>query len=118
MRDSIAELDPYREPQLPRTTALKLADILASRGAYEQAARWCAEVRQTLNGDDLTDAIAVDSLEGFFTAVAGSHAEGERLSSQAVRLAATTDMYELHIGVGKSGSARTLALVRQAARGT
>ena len=61
-----------------------LADILATRGAYEEAARWCAEVREMLNEDDLTDVIAVDSLEGFLAAAAGSHAEGERLSRQAV----------------------------------
>ena len=87
-----------------------LADILASRGAYEEAARWCAEVREMLNEDDLVDVIAVDSLEGFLAAAAGSHAEGERLSRQAVELATTTDMYECN-GRSQEWHARTLALV-------
>ncbi len=110
MRASIAELDRLGNLSYRGTTALMLADILASRGAYEEAARWCAEVREVLNEDDLADVIAADSLEGFLAAVAGSHVEGERLSSQAVRLATTTDMYEWN-GRSQEWHARTLALV-------
>lgn len=65
--------------------------------------------RETLNEDDLTDAVAVDSLEGFLTAAAGSHAEGERLSDRAVGLAATIDMYESKARAYE-WRARTLAL--------
>ena len=92
------------------TTALLLADVLASRGAYEEAARWCAEVRETLNEDDLYDAISVDSLEGFLAAFEGSHAEGERLSDRAVEIASTIDMYNLKARAYE-WHARTLALV-------
>ena len=109
MRASIAELDRLGNRSYRGTTALMLADVLATRGAYEEAARWCAEVRETLNEDDLADVIAVDSLEGFLAAVGGSHAEGERLSARAVGLAATSDMYEW--GGRNEWHARTLALV-------
>ena len=110
LRASIAELDRLGNLSYRGTTTLMLADILATRGAYEEAARWCAEVRETLNEDDLADVVAADSLEGFLAAAAGSHAEGERLSGQAVRLATTTDIYEW-IGRAYEWHARTLALV-------
>lgn len=87
-----------------------LADALANRGAYEEATRWCAEMRETLNEDDLADVIAVDSLERFLAAAAGSHTESERLSRRAVELATTTDMYEWN-GRAYEWHARMLALV-------
>jgi hypothetical protein len=37
-----------------RQTALMLADLLATRGAYDEAARWCSVVRDTIREDDLT----------------------------------------------------------------
>ena len=93
---------------------MQLADLLASQGDYEQAAQWCSEVRKTLNEDDLTDAIGVDSLEGFLAAVAGSHAEAERLSTKAITAAETTDFYELRANA-YYWHARSLALNGQLA---
>ena len=110
LRASIVELDRLGNLGYRGTTALMLADILASRGAYDEAARWCAEVREMLNEDDLVDVIALDSLEGFLAAAAGSHAEGERLSRRAVTLATTTEMYECN-GRSQEWHARTLAIV-------
>jgi tetratricopeptide (TPR) repeat protein len=110
LRAGIAELDRFASHGYRGTTALQLADVLAVRGEHEEAARWCAEVRETLNEDDLTDAVAANSLEGFLAAVSGSHAEGERLSEQAVGLAATIDMYESK-GRAYEWHARTLSLV-------
>jgi len=94
LRAGVDELDRLGNGSYRGTAALLLADILASRGAYEEAARWCTEVRETLNDDDLTDVISADSLEGFLAAVAGSHAEGRRLSDRAIALASTVDMYD------------------------
>lgn len=110
LRRSLAELDRLGNRSYRGTMALKLADALASRGEYEEAATLCAEVRQTLNDDDLTDVIAADSLEGFLAAVAGSRADGEQLSDRAVGLAATIDLYEAKAGAYE-WRARTLALV-------
>jgi class 3 adenylate cyclase/tetratricopeptide (TPR) repeat protein len=109
LRRGVAELDQLGNRSYRGTTAMLLADVLACRGEYEEAARWCAEVRESLNEDDLVDAISVDSLEGFLLAAAGSHAEGERLSDRAVELADTTDFYEER-GRAYQWRARTLAL--------
>ena len=114
LREGIAELDRLGNRSYRGTVAVQLADLLASQGDYEQAAQWCSEVRQTLNEDDLTDAIGVDSLEGFLAAVAGSHAEAERLSTKAITAAETTDFYELRANA-YYWHARSLALNGQLA---
>ena len=41
-----------------------LADLLARQGSREEAAELCADVRETLNDDDLTDVIGVDAVRG------------------------------------------------------
>ena len=110
LRASIAELDRLANRSYRGTTTLLLADVLATRGAHEEAGRLCAEVRETLNEDDLSDVVALDSLEGFLAAVAGSHAEGERLSNRAVELASSSDMYEWN-GRSNEWHARTLVLI-------
>jgi class 3 adenylate cyclase len=110
LRRGVAELDLVGNRSYRGTMALLLADALAFRGEREEAAKWCAEVRESLNSDDLADVIAIDSLEGFLAAAAGSGAEGERLSNQAVELANTTDFYERR-GGAYEWHARTLAIV-------
>ncbi len=110
LRRGVAELDRLGNRSYRGTAALLLADTLASRGEYDEAARWCAEVRESLNEHDLTDVIAVDSLQGFLAAVAGSGGEGQRLAERAVELADTTDFYAAR-GRAYEWHARTLALV-------
>ena len=109
LREGITELDRLGNRSYRGTVAVQLADLLASQGDYEQAAQWCSEVRATLNEYDLTDAVAVDSLEGFLAAVAGSHADAERLSTKAIAAAETTDFYEARAGAYE-WHARTLVL--------
>lgn len=76
-----------------RAAAATGAALRAEAHAHAASdARWCADVRGALNEDDLTDAIAADSLEGFLAAVSGLHTEGKRLSDRAVGLAATIDL--------------------------
>ena len=110
LRNGIDELDRLGNRSYRGTTALLLADRLAARGAYEEASRWCAEVRGTLNEDDLTDVIGINAVEGFLRAVAGGHDEGVQLSARAVEVAATIDMYEPKARAYE-WHARTLALV-------
>ena len=69
----------------------------------------CADVRETLNDDDLTDVIGVDSVEGFLKVAAGEHEDGLRFSARAVEIAATIDMYE-NKARAYEWHARTLAL--------
>ena len=115
LRDGIAELERVGGLSYRGTTALLLADLLAERGAYAEAARWCAEVRETLNEDDLTDVIAVNALEGFLAAQRGEHAEALRLTTRAEEVASTIDMYD-HKAMAYQWHARTLALLGKPAK--
>jgi len=110
LRDGLDELERIGNLSYHGTTALMLADLLVSRGAYDEAARWCAVVRETMSEDDLTDVIAVDALEGFLAARSGAHAEGDRLSTRAVEVASQIDLYE-HKAMAYEWHARTLAIV-------
>jgi tetratricopeptide (TPR) repeat protein len=110
LREGIDELARLGNSSYRGTNALKLADLLATRGAYDEAARLCSAVRDTLRTDDLGDVIHVDSLEGFLAARSGAYEKGERLSTRAVELAATIDMYD-DKARAYEWHARTLALV-------
>ena len=110
LRQGIEELDRLGNRSYRGTTALMLADLLARQGSREEAAQLCADVRETLNDDDLTDVIGVDAVEGFLRAAAGEQEEGLALSVRAVHVAATIDMYESKARAFE-WHARTLALV-------
>jgi class 3 adenylate cyclase/acyl dehydratase len=109
LREGIDELDRLEQISYRGTTALALADLLADRGAYEEALRWCTDVRAAIREEDLTDVIGVDAIEGFLVAQRGAHAQGESLTRRAVDLAAETDMYE-HKGRAYEWHAKTLAI--------
>jgi class 3 adenylate cyclase len=109
LREGIDELDRLEQISYRGTAALLLAELLAHRGAYEEALQWCTEVRATIRDEDLTDVIGVDAIEGFLVARSGAHAEGELLTRRAVDLVAGIDMYE-HKGRAYEWHARTLAM--------
>jgi hypothetical protein len=94
LRTGVAELERLGGFSFYTTTALMLADMLASRGAYEEAGHWCAVVREQMAEDDLADAIGVNAIEGFLAAASGAHPEGERLTRHAIEIASTIDMYD------------------------
>ena len=110
LREGIDELARLGNSSYRGTAVLLLADLLATRGAYDEAARLCSAVRDTIRTDDLTDVIGVDSLEGFLAARSGAYEEGERLSRRAVEVAASIDMYD-NKARAYEWHARTLALV-------
>ena len=110
LRTGLEELEQLGNASYRGTVALLLADLLVDHGAYDEASELCAEVRLTVNHDDLVDVIGVDSLEGYLAAARGDHEEGERLSARAVAVAATIDMYDPK-GRAYEWHARTLALV-------
>ena len=110
LRNGLDELERVGNVSYRGTTALLLADVLACRGAHDEAASWCAVVRETMSEDDLTDVIGVNAIEGFLAATSGAHAEGERLSTRAIEVASTTDMYDQKARAYE-WRARTLALV-------
>ncbi|MCY7304387.1 MAG: AAA family ATPase, partial [Thermoleophilia bacterium] len=110
LRAGVAELERLGGFSYYTTAALTLADVLASRGAYEEAGHWCAVVRERMVEGDLVDAIAVNAIEGFLAAASGAHPEGERLTRHAVEIASTIDMYDAKARAYE-WRARTLALV-------
>jgi len=110
LREGIDELARLGNSSYRGTNALILADLLATRGAYDEAVRLCSAVRDTIRTDDLVDVIHVDALEGFLAARSGASEKGERLSTRAVEVAATIDMYEPKARTYE-WHARTLALV-------
>jgi class 3 adenylate cyclase len=95
LREGIDQLDDLNQISYRGTAALQLADVLARRGAYDEALRWCAEVRAALREEDLADVIGVDAMEGFLVAQRGAHAEGESLTRRAVERAAEIDHYDI-----------------------
>jgi hypothetical protein len=88
--------------------------VLTRRGAYEEAQRWCDEVRAALREEDLADAIGVDAMEGFLVAQRGGLAEGERLTRRAAERAAEIDHYDIKSRVYE-WRARTLAIAGEPA---
>ena len=110
LREGIDELARLGNSSYRGTAMLQLAELLATRGAYDEAAHLCSTVRDTIRTDDLSDVIAVDSLEAFLSAQSGAYEEGERLSTRAVEVAATIDMYDPKARAYE-WHARTLALV-------
>jgi len=113
LREGIDELGRLGNSSYRGTSMLLLAELLAARGAYDEASSLCSAVRDTIRTDDLTDVIMLDSLGGFLAAQSGAYAEGERLSTRAVEVAATIDMYD-HKARTYEWHARTLALVGKA----
>ena len=85
LRNGLVELERLGNLSYRGTTALMLVDLLVHRGAYDEAASWCAVAREVMSEDDLTDVIAVDAREGFLAARSGDTAEGDRLSARARR---------------------------------
>ena len=58
LRNGLVELERLGNLSYRGTTALMLVDLLVHRGAYDEAASWCAVAREVMSEDDLTDVIA------------------------------------------------------------
>jgi hypothetical protein len=110
LRDSAEALERLGHFGYYTTVVLLLAGLLARRGAYAEAARWCAVARGRMGDDDIADVILADAVEGFLAATNGAAAEGERLARHAVEVAEPTDAFETKAGAYE-WLARTLALV-------
>jgi hypothetical protein len=109
LREGIAELERLGAHSYRGTAGLDLATVLAMSGQYEEAARLCSSLRETVNEDDLVDIIGLNGLQGFLTAREGDLVEGERLSRLAVELASGIDFYQQK-AEAYEWHARTLAL--------
>jgi class 3 adenylate cyclase len=76
------------------TTLLYLAELLALRGADEEASSLCTQAREVMNPFDLDVVSHVEAIEGFLAARRGDHAEGERMGRKAVDMLVDSDFYE------------------------
>jgi tetratricopeptide (TPR) repeat protein len=94
LREGIDELERLGAHSYKGTASLELAELLASRGGYEEAASLCTTLRGVVNEDDLTDVIGLDGLQGFLAALQGDYVEGERLTHRAVQAASEIDFYD------------------------
>ncbi len=71
-----------------------LAELLAERGADEEALALCKRAREVMSPSDLDPVTHTDAVEGLLAARRGDHAEGERLARRAVEMLADSDFYE------------------------
>jgi tetratricopeptide (TPR) repeat protein len=76
------------------TTLLDLAELLALRGADDEASSLCAQARDVMNSSDLDAVSHVGAVEGFLAARRGEHVEGEQLARKAIEMLADSDFYE------------------------
>jgi class 3 adenylate cyclase len=76
------------------TTLLNLAELLALRGADDEASSLCAQARGVMGPFDLDAVSHVEAIEGFLAARRGDHVEGERMGRKAVDMLANSDFYE------------------------
>ena len=71
-----------------------LAELLAERGADDEALALCKRAREVMSPSDLDPITHADAVEGLLAARRGDHAEGERLARRAVEMLADSDFYE------------------------
>ncbi|MDH4178655.1 MAG: hypothetical protein OEV72_13870, partial [Thermoleophilia bacterium] len=94
LRSGLDELDRLGDRAYYPTVAVLLADTLARGGAYDEAQRWCAVVRETTAPSDLVNIMIVDAVEGMLLARRGDHHGGERLARRGAALADTIDFWD------------------------
>jgi class 3 adenylate cyclase/tetratricopeptide (TPR) repeat protein len=76
------------------TTILNLAELLALRGADDEASSLCKQAKEVMGPSDLDAVAHVEAVEGFLATRRGEHAEGERLLRRAIEMLADSDFYE------------------------
>ena len=76
------------------TTLLNLAELLALRGADDEALSLCSQAREVMSPVDIDPVSHVEAVEGLLAARRGEHAEGERQARKAIDLLADSDFYE------------------------
>ncbi len=108
LRMGVEELEAMGDRGFYSTLVAELATLLTERGAYDEAAVWCARARETTIANDLATLVEVEAVEGRLAAARGDCTEAERLGRNAVRMLAGSDFYE-HIAGFRLELARTLS---------
>jgi class 3 adenylate cyclase/tetratricopeptide (TPR) repeat protein len=96
LRDGAEQLAAIGDTGFYSTTLCMLAEILALRGADDEALSLCKRVREVMSPSDLDPVTHTDAIEGLLVARRGDHAEGERLVRRAIETLdkADSDFYE------------------------
>ena len=120
LRAGAEELSALGDTGFYPTTLCNLAELLALRGADDEASSLCAEARAVMSPSDLDAVSHVEAVEGFLAARRGEHVEAEQLARKAIEMLADSDFYEPAAGYrlllartlivcGKPGEARAPA---------
>ena len=94
LREGAEQLAAIGDTGFYSTTLLNLAELLALRGADDEASSLCTQVREVMSPFDLDAVSHVEAVEGLLAARRGEHVEAEERARKAVELLADSDFYE------------------------
>jgi hypothetical protein len=94
LRAGAEELAALGDRGFYSSTLCGLAELLALRGADNEASSLLARAREAMSPSDLDVVSHLPAVEGFLAARRGEHAEGERLLRSAIEMLADSDFYE------------------------
>jgi class 3 adenylate cyclase/tetratricopeptide (TPR) repeat protein len=96
LREGAEQLAAIGDTGFYSGTLCMLAEILALRGADDEALSLCKRAREVMSPSDLDPVTHTDAIEGLLVARRGDHAEGERLARRALEtlVEADSDFYE------------------------
>ena len=94
LRAGAEELAALGDSGFYSSTLCSLAELLALRGADDEALSLCARARAAMSPSDLDIVSHLPAIEGFLAARRGEHAQGERLAREAVEMLADSDFYD------------------------
>jgi tetratricopeptide (TPR) repeat protein len=91
LREGAEQLAAIGDTGFYSGTLCMLAEILALRGADDEALSLCKRAREVMSPSDLDPVTHTDAIEGLLVARRGDHAEGERLARRALETLAEAD---------------------------
>jgi class 3 adenylate cyclase/tetratricopeptide (TPR) repeat protein len=91
LREGAEQLAAIGDTGFHSGTLCMLAEMLALRGADDEAQSLCKQAREMMSPSDLDPVAHTDAVEGLLVARRGDHVEGERLARQAIETLAEAD---------------------------
>ena len=107
LRAGVDELETLGDTAYLSTAVCVLAEVLFSRGQYEETARLSAHAKETSLTSDLATQSYVAILDARLAAQRGDCAEAEDLARRAVEILGDADFYE-HVGLSNLALAQVL----------
>jgi class 3 adenylate cyclase/tetratricopeptide (TPR) repeat protein len=94
LREGAEQLAAIGDTGFYSTTLLNLAELLALRGADDEASSLCTQAREVMSQSDLDAVSRVEAVDGLLAARRGEHFEAEARARKAVDMLADSDFYE------------------------